>query len=84
MWVTTALNSRPWPSRGKATLEVDEPDVVADRGYCSSEENGLTLRRTRTNACRTCAIEADGATGVQRRHPAMGTRAPSRSRPEAA
>ena len=108
----------------KATLEVDELDVVADRGYFSSEEilacdeagitvtlpkpmtsggkakgrfvkadfryladedvyicpageqlkyyftneeNGLTLRRYWTNACRTCAIKHRCTTGVQRR-----------------
>ena len=108
----------------KATLEVDELDVVADRGYFSSEEilacdeagitvtlpkpmtsgnkakgrfvkadfryladedlyicpagerlkyyftneeNGLTLRRYWTNACRTCAIKQRCTTGVQRR-----------------
>ena len=108
----------------KATLEVDALDVVADRGYFSSEEilacdeagitvtlpkpmtsggkakgrfvkadfryladedvyicpageqlkyyftneeNGLTLRRYWTNACRTCAIKHRCTTGVQRR-----------------
>ena len=107
-----------------ATLEVDRLDVVADRGYFSSEEilacdkagvtvtlpkpmtsgnrskgrfvktdfrylpdedvyicpagerlkyyftnqeNGLTLRRYWTNACRTCAIKQRCTTGVQRR-----------------
>jgi hypothetical protein len=114
----------PMAKQTKATLEVDELDVVADRGYFSSEEilaceeagitvtlpkpmtsggkakgrfvkadfryladedvyicpageqlryyftnqeNGLTLRRTWTNACRTCEIKADCTTGVQRR-----------------
>ena len=67
MWATIAHNTRLWPSRGKATLEVDERDVVADRGCCSSEENGLTLRRTRTNACQNCAIKDRCTTGKERR-----------------
>ncbi len=114
----------PMAKQTKATLEVDELDVVADRGYFSSEEilacdragitvtlpkqmtsggkskgrfvkadfryladedvyicpageqlkyyftneeNGLTLRRYWTNACRTCAIKNRCTTGVQRR-----------------
>jgi transposase len=114
----------PMAKQTKATLEVDELDVVADRGYFSSEEilaceeagitvtlpkpmtsgnkakgrfvkadfryladedvyicpageqlkyyftneeNGLTLRRYWTNACRTCAIKDRCTTGVQRR-----------------
>ena len=114
----------PMAKETKATLEVDELDVVADRGYFDSEEilacdragitvtlpkpltsgakakgrfgkqdfryladgdvyicpageqlkyyftneeNGLTLRRYWTNACRTCAIKNRCTTGVQRR-----------------
>ena len=114
----------PMAKQTKATLEVDKLDVVADRGYFSSEEilacdeagitvtlpkpmtsggkakgrfvkadfryladedvyicpageqlkyyftneeNGLTLRRYWTNACRTCAIKHRCTTGVQRR-----------------
>ncbi len=114
----------PMAKETKATLEADELDVVADRGYFDSEEilacdragitvtlpkpltsgakakgrfgkqdfryladedvyicpageqlryyftneeNGLTLRRYWTNACRTCAIKNRCTTGVQRR-----------------
>jgi transposase len=35
--------------------------------YYSNVENGLTLRRYWTNACRTCAIKSRCTTGVQRR-----------------
>jgi transposase len=35
--------------------------------YYTNEENGLTLRRYWTNACRTCAIKHRCTTGVQRR-----------------
>ena len=35
--------------------------------YYTNEEKGLTLRRYRTNACRTCAIKHRCTTGVQRR-----------------
>jgi len=114
----------PMAKQAKATLEVDELDVVADRGYFSSEEilacdqagitvtlpkpltsgnkakgrfvkqdfrylaaddvylcpagerlvhhftnqeNGLTLRRYWTNACRNCAIKQDCTSGKERR-----------------
>jgi len=126
--VTNVGNDRsqlsPMAKETKATLKVDKLDVVADRGYFSSEEilacdeagitvtlpkpmtsgskakgrfvkadfrylsdedvyicpageqlkyyytnqeNGLTLRRYWTNACRTCAIKHRCTTGVQRR-----------------
>ena len=114
----------PMAKQAKATLEVDELDVVADRGYFSSEEilacdqagitvtlpkpltsgnkakgrfvkqdfvylaaedvylcpagerlvyhftnqeNGLTLHRYWTNACRNCVIKQDCTTGKERR-----------------
>ena len=37
------------------------------RYYYTNQENGLTLRRYWTNACRTCAIKHRCTTGVQRR-----------------
>jgi len=114
----------PMAKQTKTTLEVDKLDVVADRGYFSSEEilacdqagitvtlpkpltsgnkakgrfvkqdfvylaaedvylcpagerlvyhftnqeNGLTLHRYWTNACRNCAIKQDCTTGKERR-----------------
>ena len=126
--VTNVGNDRsqlsPMAKKTKATLGVDKLEVVADRGYFSSQEilachdagitvtlpkpmtsgnkakgrfvkadfryladqdvylcpagehlkyyftnqeNGLTLRRYWTNACRTCAIKHRCTTGVQRR-----------------
>ncbi len=41
MWATTARNSpqlSPMAKQAKAALEVEELDVVADRGYFNSEE----------------------------------------------
>ena len=35
--------------------------------YFTNVENGLTLRRYWTNACRTCALKSRCTTGVQRR-----------------
>ena len=35
--------------------------------YYTNVENGLTLRRCWTNACRTCALKSRCTTGVQRR-----------------
>jgi len=50
----------------------DEDVYICPAGEClkyyyTNEENGLTLRRYWTNACRACAIKQRCTTGVQRR-----------------
>jgi Transposase DDE domain len=35
--------------------------------HYTTEENGLVLRRYRTNACQSCAIKAQCTTGKERR-----------------